>query len=1124
LSTNFIDRVRSIAGGLCIIAMAVFLSVGSLYAQAVNATILGTVTDTGGGVVTGAKVSIVETSTNVAHEVTTNESGNYILPELPPGTYSVTVAHPGFKKEEKTGVAVQVNSNTRVDLQLHPGDITQAIEVSGAPPQLQTDRADTGRTIDTQIVSEMPLGVNRNFQNLLDLVPGTAPETFQHSQFFNASSSVQTEVNGQPRMGNNLQIEGIDNNERTGLLQILIPPAEAIQTVSVSVTNHDPELGRATGAITNVILKSGTNSYHGSAYEFLQNSAFDARAFFNPSVGHLAYNYFGGTIGGPIRHNKLFFFADYLRISDHEANTNLESIPDQAFISGNLSGDPTHQVYDPATGNPTTGAGRVPFPGNIIPQSRINPVSAKILSYIPPTNEPFTQTTQTNDYYALLPAQKSNNEADGKVDWNINDKDRLSGRFSFSRPVIFQAPIFGAAGGPAQSAFEGQGFQKTYSSGLNYNRIINPSLLTEVRVGVAHYHNEAQQSDYGQNDSTAIGVPGVNLGLFTSGFVGIQIGGYTSPLTGYSASLPWDRAEANIDVVNSWTKIYKNHTIKWGVDMRRVRDDLLQDQTYSPRGIIYFGTNQTALYTPASGTTAATGSSTGLANDMASFLLDAPYQEGRDVNTYFPALRQWQLFGYGADNWQVSPKLTVNIGLRWEFYKAPTPAFPGGFSNYNFTNQTLVIAGVGNNPLDMGIKQQYGNFAPRLGIAYRLDDKTVIRTGFGISYTPFPDNTWGYNFPVRSNNLYVAPSGLSYAQAALPSGLAPTFQNGFPAPDPVVVPSNGIITNPNPTSAETVIPLNYKNGYVESWNLAVQRALPWQLSLDVAYVANHGVRTPSAVNLNASQVLGNGSLGQPLYPITATVTQNFQGFSSTYNSLQVKFDRAFRGGFRMTTSFTWQKAMDFQSGDDGGLTFYAAQGEARNYARADFDRTLNFIQSYVWELPFGQGRHFVSHGPVAQVIGGWQVSGILSWRTGTPFTVTENNTLNTPGSTATANQVAPITILEGINIGNPWFSTSSFASSASGVQGNTGRNILSGPDLFSLNATLSRTLRLTERFRLQLRLESFNATNTPQFSNPASTNVNASTFAYVTSTLGSGTGANGTGGGRAVQLGAKLTF
>ena len=485
------------------------VSAGIAFSQAVNGTIVGTVTDASGAAVANAKVTLTETYTKIVRTKLSNESGAYSFPELPQGTYEVAVEMVGFKKEVRGGVILEANTSPRVDMKLEPGALEQTVEVVANVAVLQTERADTGRSIDSVTIEELPLGVNRNFQSLLDLVPGTSVETFQHSQFFNASSSTQTNVNGMPRMGNNYQIEGIDNNERTGLLQILITPAEAIQSVSISTTNHDPELGRGTGAVTNVMIKSGTNNFHGSANEFLQNSAFDARSFFNPSVGHLAYNYFGGNIGGPIKKNKLFFFANYLRTMDHEANTNQNNIPDDAFRTGDLSGDPGHIVYDPLTGTQDgSGQNRTAFPGNIIPANRINPVSAKLLAYLPPTNENFSATSQTNDYFALLPAQKTNNQVDSKVDWTLSDKDRISGRFSFARPVTFQAPIFGDAGGPAQGAFEGTGTQKTYSTGINYNRVVSPTLLTEVRVGVAHYHNEAFQSDYGKNDSTNIGIPG----------------------------------------------------------------------------------------------------------------------------------------------------------------------------------------------------------------------------------------------------------------------------------------------------------------------------------------------------------------------------------------------------------------------------------------------------------------------------------------------------------------------------------------------------------------------------------------------------------------------------------------
>ena len=1082
------------------------------FGQAVNATLVGTVTDASGASVANANITLTETNTNITKTGTSNESGNFTFPDLPPGIYSVTAEIAGFKKETRRGVEVVVNSNTRVDLQLTPGNVTESIVVTGAPPPMQTDRSDVSRTLDAQMVEDLPMGVNRNFQTLLDLVPGTTPANFEHSQFFNASSSLQTKVNGQPRMANSLQLEGVDNNQRTGLLQILIPPSEAIQTVSVSTSNHDPELGRGTGAITNVILRSGSNQWHGALFEYVQNSALDARAFFNPSVGHLAYNQYGGRIGGFLKRNKVFFFTDYQRTEDHEANTNLATIPSVAFRNGDLSADKTHQVYDPLTGDPETGANRVPFPGNIIPPSRIHPISRKILSFLPAPNQPFVESSPSNNYFALLPSRKTNNQVDGKIDYNISEKDRLSGRISFARPVTYQASLFGDAGGPAQGAFQGSGFQKTYSAGINYNRVINPTLLTEFRVGVAHYHNEARQSDYGKNDTTELGIPNVNVNEFTSGFVGISIGSFSSPLTGYSASLPWIRAEANIDIVNSWTKILRNHTIKWGGDVRRIRDDLLQDQTFSPRGVITFGNNQTS--TPG-------GGSTGLANSFASFLLDVPSQVARDVNTYFPALRAWQVFSYVADNWQVSQKLTIQAGVRWELYPPPTPQFNGGFSNYNFVDNTLTIAGIGNNPRNMGLKMNWGYVAPRIGVAYRLTEKTVLRSGFGMSYTPFPDNTWAYNYPVRANNQYNQLNGISYLPAAYPDGSLATFERGFPAPQPITIPTDGIIRNPDPTSAYIVIPLDYKNPAAVQWNFAVQQALPFHFTIDAAYVGNHGVRTPSAVNLNAGLVVGAGSRGQPQYPRTAATTQYFRGFSSSYNGLQVKLDRRFSSGPQFTTSFTWSKAMDFQSGDDGGLLFYV--NKERNYARADFDRTLNYVQSVIYALPFGRGKRYLTRGPAGQIVGGWQISGIISARTGTPMTITANSSLNLPGSTQTADQIAPVNILGGINVGNPWFSRESFASPVGVVWGTTGRNAFSGPGLFGVNASLQRKIRVGEGKEVQLKADALNLTNTPQFSNPQ-TNISNANFGYITGTISSGTGVNGTGGGRAVTGGVKFTF
>ena len=1118
--------------------------------QAVNATLLGTVTDSSGASVANAKVTITETNRGINHTSQTNESGNYVFPDLPPGTYRVIAELTGFKRESRAGIDLVVNSTERVDLVLQPGNMLETVTVMEETPILQTERADTGRKLDTVLTENIPLGTNRNFQNLLNIVPGTTRATFQHSQFFNASSSLQTEVNGQLREGNNYQIEGIDDNERTGLLQILIPPLEAIQTVDVSTSNFDAELGRASGAVTNVILKSGTNDYHGSAYEFIRNNYFNARNYFDKSVGHLAYNYFGGNIGGPIKKSKLFYFADYLMVKDHEANTNLVTIPTMALRSGDLSSSTT-AIYNPFSGSSngtsrqqfvarsSPGVATVPGPNgttvdaynpactnaagcpNVIPTALIDGISTKLMNFLPPPNA----AGNVNNYFALLAFHKDTDFFDAKVDANLTDKDRLSARFSYQRPSILQAPIFGIAGGPAQGNFEGSGLQNTYSAGLNYNRFFSNTLVAEFRFGAGWYHNEAHNSDYGSNTSTTLGIPGVNLNPITSGIVGITInGGFSNPLIGYSASLPWIRSETNIDFANTWTKILGNHTVKFGADLRRIRDALLQEQTFSPRGVYTFSDGQTALNT-------GTGESkTSFTNDFASFLLDVPSQVGRDLATFFPNYRAWQFFTFVQDKWVVTSKFSADLGVRWEFYPPATPVAKGGFSNYDPSNNTLIVSGYGSNPDNLGITTHYKYFAPRLGLAYRLRESTVIRAGFGISYTPFPDNSYAYNYPVRANVAF-NPAVATYGPAVLADGATPaTFENGFPTLSLPVVPANGIISSASSPAAagvlknsnQFVVSPNFKNPYVESWNLAIQRTLPGRFVLDLAYVGNHSVDTVVNYNLNAATVVGQSNAGQPEdIPFGRTASTNllFAGYSSSYNALQVKLDRHFSSGFATTTSYTFGKGMGFQTDDDGGLAFYINQ--RRNYARNDFDRTHTFVQSIVYDLPFGKGKRFVSSGIGAAVVGGWRISSFLTLMSGLPlYFSASSGGLLAPGNTQTPNLVAPVQILHGIGIGNPWFSTSSFAAATGTAFGNVGRNYLSGPNFFNLDAALSKSIRFTERYSLDLRLEAFGVTNTPQFFF-TSGNGTVAGLTLASSSFGDITSATG---GRQLQLGLKLNF
>src|SRR5215813_5583819 len=1110
---------------LATVLVLMFVS-SAMLGQAVNATLLGTVTDSSGAVVSGAKVKVTEMRTGLERVSTTNSSGNYQFVDLPPGQYEVTAEQAGFKKATQKGIDVQVNSDVRVNISLQPGAVEQVIEVTAQAPILETDRADVSQKIETKQVTDLPLGTNRNFQNLLNLVPGTTRAHREHSEFFNAQNTLSTEVNGQSRLFNNLQIEGVDDNERTGLLQIYVPPAEAIQTVDVSTSDYLAEFGRVGGAVTNVSLKSGTNAFHGSAYEFNRVSALAARDFFNRPPGpfpRTTYNYYGGTFGGPIFKNKLFFFGDILRIDDLRGRFNLFTVPTDDFRNGNLNGVkslPACQarlidcnIYDPATGTVTgTLRSQFVFNGqpNVIDPARISPIAQKILALVPHAN----LAGFTNNFQNTTRFLKNTTSFDVKLDYNRTENDRLAFRFSRAVQSTDEQPVFGIAGGPGQGGFQGSGNQTIHSSALIHTHVFSPTLIVETRLGLSHYHNVALNADTGSNASDAIGIKGVNLNGFTSGLTNIRFSGINSdnPLVGYSSSLPWDRGETNISIASTWTKIRGNHSIKWGAEVRRLRDDLVQAQTFGPRGRFTFGTGTTAL-------NGGGNPKTSLANNFAAFLLDAPTTVGRDVSVISGAWRETEVFGFGQDQWQLSRKLTLTGGLRWELYLPATPSRAGGYSNYNPANNTLVVAGIGGNPDNLGRETYYYYFAPRAGLAYRLQENTVVRAGFGISYEPFPNNSYAFNFPVRQANGFPQPNSFAPATTNMAAG--------FPPPTTAVIPPNGIVT-PAPGDTYFVVNQKFHQPYVESWNLAVERILPYSFVATVAYVGNHGTRIPMQYDLNAAIAPGVDSSGNLLPKVCAveplcqqfgrTAATNFLyvGTSSNYHALQAKLNRRFTNGFLLTTSYTFGKALAYRSdgGSDGGTAFNYLDFR-RNYLVTSYNRTHTFVASSVYELPFGKGKHWLQSGWQNWIAGGWQISGVLTLLSGRPLDFNANgNSLNAPGTRQTPNQVGPFKVLGGIDT-SPWFDTSAFQPvSGNGVEGNVPRYAFAGPRLFNLDAGVVRKFTVTERVGMEVRAEAFSVTNSPQFDQP---NANASdiNFGLIKGTVG---------GNRTMQLGAKITF
>jgi len=1078
--------------------LTLVVGASAAFGQAVTGTLLGSIMDSSGAHVPNAKIVATEVNTGISRSAESNETGNYTFNNLTPGTYNVTASQTGFRKLVRERVDVLVNSTVRIDLTLEVGDVAEQIVVTAEAALLQTDRTDTGRKIETKTIVDLPLPMNRNFQGLLNLTPGTTRSFRPHSQFFNSQDSLATQVNGQSRLANNVQFEGVDNNHRTGLLTVLIPPIEALQTVDITTSNYEAELGRAGGAVTNIALKSGTNSIHGSAYEYNRLSALGSRNPFVAQKPRATYNYYGFTIGGPIIRNRTFFFADYLGIKDRFGYAQNLTIPSTPFRQGDFRSAST-VIYDPATGD-DLGRGRQPFPDNIIPDSRIRPIPRNILAGIPAP----TLAGNGANYQTATVQSKDTASWDAKVDHQFSDSDRVSVRYSFQEPKVSVPALYGFLGGPSGTAndgFAGTGTNTTRSAAANYTRVFGPTLIMELRLGVSRYRNDARTTDYGMKTAEEVGIRNANLDDFTSGMTRIDITGFSNPVAGYSNSLPWVRAETNWNLVNNWTKIIRNHTIKFGVDARLTRDLLFQTQVYGTRGEYRFRAGTTGRVE---------GGATSSANAFAAFLLDSAQEYGRDIIQVYREYIQNPFFSYVQDKWQISQKLTLDLGLRHEFYPPARPRVPGGFSNYNPADDTLVVAGIGKNPENLGRKTYYTYFAPRIGLSWRLNEKSVVRAGYGISYMPFPDNTYAFNFPIRQNNARIAPSDFLSA-GSMADGLFPS--------QPFQLPPDGIIRNPTKTEAYDYIPLDYKEGYIQSYNLAVQRSLPGNFVMEVAYVGNRGVRVPVAYNINAGLVPGAGLAGRPLYQQfgrVANVDLRFLGTNSFYNSLQVKFDRRYANGFQLTTAYTYSKAIDYNSSNS--KVWFHTNFE-RNRARGEFDRTHSFVQSYIYELPFGKGKRWVNSSVGALLAGGWQVNSVLTVMSGLPLQFDNSaSQLNAPDTRNMPNINGPFRVLGNIGGAGLWFDTSVFSAPPNGVEGNVGRNILSGPGFFNMDFSVFRKFRITERIGSEFRFEAYNFTNTPQYALPNTVLGNAN-FGRVTGLLG-----DSVGNPRSMQLGLRITF
>jgi len=1054
----------------------------SARAQVLFGSMVGNVTDASAAAIPGATVRITEMSTNDVRVVEPNENGLYTASSLPAGTYRVEVSKAGFRTFVASNILLNQNNVVRVDAELQVGAQAERIEVTAEAAALQTDRADVHAEVATHALENLPQP-NRTWESLLVLVPGTTPPNGQLSGGTNnPSKSMQFSFNGQGTSAAAVRIEGVSAmNPWVVGYTTFVPSVEAIQNVNIVTNAADAEQALAMGASVNVRLKSGSNETHGAAFEYNIITKFSANNFFSNLTGakrpHLVDNNPGASIGGHIIKDKLFYFGSYEGDYYNAAASGILSLPNATMLSGDLSGSP-NPIYDPATGN-ANGTGRTPFANKMIPASRVDPVVAKLLPHFPAVTYP---NLSLSNSFINQGTVYNLHKIDTKIDYVATQKLRISGRYGYQPYYNVQQPIYndflgGSGGFPTAGAgnYLQHGATLAISSSATY--IVSPTFVVDATFGVTQAHQLLFPTNSDRRQGQELGIPGANTGplpwsggLPNFNFLGSSTNnnyvtfGYSYPALEYKDPI--------FEYMGNATKTVGAHTIRFGLDIIRQHQNHIEVRPT----IFTFSGNATALNG---------GPGANQYNQIGDFLLGTATTLGNYVQYIYPlTLRTWEISLYAHDQYQVNRKLTVNYGVRWEKYPVPTQENKG-ISTYDFATNTMRECGVATIPLDCGIHVSNKLFAPSIGIAYRLSENTVIRTGYSLS--PQQDNM-GRN--LIQGYPDEAQSTVNGATSFTPAGtVSATGAPVIPAP----VFTNGTVQVPVATGNLFTNPLNFKRGYIQSYNFTIQRQFKGGITGQVGYVGGHSVNLYTNVNFNYGQ-LGGGAASQPLfkYGITANATSNIPFLTDKYNALQSTFSKAYSNGLNVQAQFTYSHDIGIQSATTAILI---PQYSARNDYTTSLDRTFNFTLSGNYELPFGKGKQFATGGVLGAIAGGWTVNGLFTHFSGTPFTVTSaNGSCNCPGNSQTANQVKGNVALLGSGAGNgngytPYFDPTAYAPVSGANFGSSGYNTLRGPGATNLDVGIFRNFPVTERIKVQLRAESLNVSNTPHFANPSGTNV-----------------------------------
>ena len=1140
------------------LACALSLTPNAL-AQAVYGSVFGTVTDNTGAVVPGATVTVTDDSKGTSVTAQSNATGDYRVDHLIPDTYTVTVEASGFQKSSAPNVVVYADTAPKVNIQLQVGSAATTVQVTGAAPLLQTDRADVSTILNSRAVQDLP-NLERNFTSFELLTPGTTYIGWSVGQSTNPQQSQQIEVNGQLPFATGYELDGTDNQDPIQGVAVINPNLDAVSEMKVTSQNYDAEFGKAVAGLVTAQTRSGSNDFHGSAFEFRRSDAQQARDPFTQigpdSIPSFVHNQFGGSVGGPIKKDKLFFFGDYQGLREKTGTTILTTVPTALahtsctsggdcnlgdYLNTSLNGGPQYQVYNPQS-NTAGPANRTPYTGNILPGGSLSAPAVNLIKAMPMPN--FGSGSIYDNYAGSGSGGFDTDQFDVRGDYQISAKFHTFGRYTRFNSSLNGAPVFGAAGGPGfgLGGFAGTDSALDQSVAAGGDYALSARWLTDFRFGWFRLYINEQGPDYNQPLGTGLGIPGVNQGdlSITGGLPQFQVGvpsngsNGSSTITYGTSAESYLQTESQFQGVNNWTHSIGNHNIKFGGDIRFALNHLV-------------GVNNNNLFSgqfefPGS-VTSGTGSQ-GLG--YATFLLG-------DVNSFFrtvlqntnAAERQKRWFFYGQDQWRATQKLTLSYGLRWELYFPESVAGKGQGGLLDLNTGNVRIAGYGPYGNNLNVNMEYAHLAPRLGVAWQVLPNTVVRAGYGRVYgMGWSGDTFGevltFSYPTAVVQNSVALN--SYSSAFNLSQGPSTYT--FPA-----IPANGNYPLPDGIQQPTR-PLTMRIPTLDAWNFMVQQELTPTASLQIGYIGSHGIHnmfdSSNQANPNQNTLAGFGQInninpqpGCPGYNSNPALNQclfttvdrepyyqgdaqalgvkfghpfgwsqslryNANEATTSYQALQVVFEKRFSQGFQLLSHYTWSHARANESD-------YFFLNSRADYGNSYYNRRNAFVLAGNWDLPFGKNKPIGSNvsGWENQIIGGFTLNGTLTWQGGLPFTpsyslCTEDQDVDGQGgSLCRPNKVAsglggdihqgsfdPVSHSVRYFPSYPTMTTAGqvegpYSRPFPGTFGNIERDSLWGPGIINTDLGLSKKFFLTEKLNFQLQAQAFNAFNHPNLGQPS---------------------------------------